>query len=269
MALPSMRLIPFLSLASFIWLTVSAARSADLVDLARDARPAVMRLQIQDGTGRDIGSGTGFFLRNEGYIVTNYHVIDDASKVVADMSDGREISILGVLAKDEANDIAILKTDFTPAPKEMLSLTAKGAPASRPGDRIFVIGAPIGLAGTLSEGIVSALRPSSDMDKFSKERSRSREDLLQITAAISPGSSGSPVINSSGEVIGVAVSYLGGGQNLNFAVPAAVVHKLLAEITAGTKPAAFKNKSPLRNVIISVVLFVVLAFVFRHYVRKI
>jgi serine protease Do len=264
-----MRLILFFALAGMALFTILPSQGADLVELARAARPAVMRLQVQDGIGRQLGTGTGFFLAKEGYIVTNHHVIDGADKVVADMSDGRKISILGLLAKDEANDIAILKTDFTPGAHEMLNLARKGAPPSRPGDRIFVIGAPIGLAGTLSEGIVSALRPSSDMDKFTGERTRSREDLLQISAAISPGSSGSPVINTSGEVIGVAVSYLGGGQNLNFAVPADVVHKLLAEITPDTKPAPFQNKSPLLNIIISVVFFVAVAFVFRHIWRKI
>lgn len=264
-----MRLTLLFTIATLVMLAASPSQGADLVDLAREARPAVMRLRIQDGVGRELGTGTGFFIAKEGYIVTNHHVIDDADKVVADMSDGRNISILGLLAQDETNDIAILKTDFSPSPKEMLTLVAKGSPANQPGDRIFVIGAPIGLAGTLSEGIVSAMRPSSDMDKIYGEGSRSREDLLQITAAISPGSSGSPVINSNGEVIGVAASYLGGGQNLNFAVPSAVVHKLLAGITPETKPIPFRNKSPLVNIIVSAVFFVVLAFVFRYVWRRI
>jgi S1-C subfamily serine protease len=230
-----------------------------------------MRLQIQDGAGRELGTGTGFFLGRNGYIITNHHVIDEAEKVVADMSDGRKVSILGVLAEDKANDIAILKTDFTPSLDETLALVSKGAPASRPGDRIFVIGAPIGLAGTLSEGIVSALRPSRDIDKLTGEKSTSREDLLQITAAISPGSSGSPVINTSGEVVGVAASYFGGGQSLNFAVPASVVHKLLVGITANTKPTPFKstNKTAVRNIIISAVFFVAVAFAFRYVWQRI
>lgn len=260
--------LPLTFLIVSLLLSAANSQAGDLVELARAARPAVMRLQIQDGGGRELGTGTGFFIAKEGYIVTNHHVIDEAAKVVAEMSDGRKIPILGVLAQDKTNDIAILKSDFVPGPGEMLTLVNKEASATRPGERIFVIGAPVGLSGTLSEGIVSALRSSRDMDKFTPEKTKSREDLLQITAAISPGSSGSPVINSAGEVIGVAASYLGGGQNLNFAVPIAVVHKLLAGIAPDAKPLPFPDKSPHLNIIVSVLFFAVLFFGFRYGMRR-
>jgi S1-C subfamily serine protease len=259
--------LPLAALALFGALT-QPLQSADLVDLARTARPAVVRLKVQDSIGRDLGTGTGFFTGKDGNIVTNFHVVEDADRVVADTSDGRRIPILGLLAKDEKNDIAILKTGFVPGPGSTLALANPEAPAVQPGDRIFVIGAPIGLSGTLSEGIVSALRPSQDMSEFSPGKATDRADLLQITAAISPGSSGSPVINTNGAVVGVAASYLGGGQNLNFAVPAAVVHKLLAGITADTIPTPFQNKKPLVNIIISVLFFAALFVGFRYMMRR-
>lgn len=192
------------------------ATATELVELARSSKPSVVRLLIRDDRGREVGTGTGFFIHASGRLVTNFHVVEHAKEVEAEMTDGRKIPILGFLAEDQANDIAILKADFRPAPSEILALAEAAKDGVESGERVFLVGAPRGLVGTLSEGIVSAIRRTEDLDKFDPDQHKGRDPLLQITAAISPGSSGSPVINTQGQAVGVAVSFLGGGQSLNF-----------------------------------------------------
>lgn len=150
----------------------------------------------------DRGIGSGFYI-SRNLIATNYHVIEGASQVGIFLKDGEEvIPVEGYVAINKSVDLVILKTNI---PGEPIPL-AKTPLAI--GDRIFAIGSPKGLNATISEGIISAKR--SGMNNY----------FIQITAAISPGSSGGPVINQRGEVIGVSVMQVNEGQNLNFAIPA-------------------------------------------------
>ncbi|MHA3770143.1 S1C family serine protease [Verrucomicrobiota bacterium sgz303538] len=228
---------------------------AEFIDLARSAKPAVVRLSIRDASGQEIGSGTGFFVHASGRVVTNFHVVEHAEDVEALMTDGRKIPIGGLLEKDETNDIAILQANLKPLPNEILPLADADKTKIEAGERIFVVGAPQGLAGTLSEGIVSAVRRAEDLDQFDSRKRKGREPLLQITAPISPGSSGSPIINTQGQTIGVAVSHLAGGQSLNFAVPVSVVHRLLAKIPEGATPRPFRGLATGWKLLISAVFF--------------
>ena len=177
-----------------------------------------------------IGSGSGFFVSDDGLLVTNYHVIEKASRAVAKTNAGDELSIEGAACVDQKNDLAVLAAVIFPGKVPFLRL-GKSAQVDV-GERVAVIGNPLGLGGSLSEGIVSAKRDSRSMvaPQASPDAGASGaggHQWLQITAAISPGSSGSPVLDTSGNVIGVASMKVLGGESLNFAVPAEVVAAMM------------------------------------------
>jgi S1-C subfamily serine protease len=241
-----------------VTLAAAAATAQDLRELSRTARESVMLLKVFDSGGQEVGAGTGFAV-DGGLVVTNLHVIERAARVEAVLADNAAFSVVGVIASDPENDVAILRLDDTSLPPLPLAtdLTVE------PGERVVVLGNPMGLSGTLSEGIVSAVR---DSGVDGQGRIGEGPPLLQITAAISPGSSGSPVMTLDGKVIGVAVSYYMGGQNLNFAVPIAAVADLLAKSNPRKLQRALAQSRPkgtvvyIRNLAISLVVFVAIFF---------
>jgi len=206
----------FLSFASATLVSIRAeTESIDLKALAKKARPAVMLLVVSDANGKEIATGTGFLVSSDGKLITNHHVIEGATSAVAKSENGGLFPIDGVLADDPTNDLVLLKLKG----RDLPFLTLDNSGTVEVGTRIAIIGSPLGLEGTLSEGIVSALR-----------KLKGDVNVLQITAAISPGSSGSPVINANGYVVGIASSLLGGGQALNFAVPVVCANRLSANV---------------------------------------
>ncbi len=198
-------LLAFLAVLSTTSVNVFAeTETIDLKALAKKARPSVMLLVVSDAAGKEIATGTGFLVSSDGKLITNHHVIEGASSAVAKAESGGLFPVEGVLADDPKNDLVLLKLKG----KDLPFLTLGSSDKIEVGTRIAVIGSPLGLEGTVSEGIVSAVRGlTNDMR------------ILQITAAVSPGSSGSPVLNGSGAVVGVATALLRDGQSLNFAVP--------------------------------------------------
>jgi len=151
------------------------------------------------------GFGSGFFVNYRGDVVTNHHVLRDANSAKIRTSSGTEYEIRSVLAEDVANDLVMVSVKINPGEARPLSVSS--APPSI-GERVIVVGSPAGLEQTVTDGIVSALgRTFMGTGKFT-----------QITAPISPGSSGSPVVNMKGEVIGVASgTYVANhAQNINF-----------------------------------------------------
>ncbi len=240
--------------------------SYEIKDIARNVSPSVVLLQIMDMRGKTVSTGTGFFISKEGLIVTNYHVIEDAVTVNAITNSKIKIKIAGKLTVDKYRDLAIIKVkqQHLPLYFEPLRLY-KGQPIE-PGERVIVVGGPLGLAGTLSEGIVSAIRNTSEIK--SKKKRKDSFDILQITAPISPGSSGSPVMNQNGEVIGVVVSQFIVGQNLNFAIPVNEVHSLLdsADINKAVEPFSLKRKYIIITVsVVCAIVFISLIF---FYIKK-
>jgi len=209
----------------------------DLKALAKKARPAVMLLVVSDAAGKEIANGTGFLVSSDGKLITNFHVIEKAASAVAKSENGGLFPIEGVLASDPKNDLVLLKLKA----KDLPFLTLGNSDKIEVGTRIAVIGSPLGLEGTLSEGIVSAVRESSDQACW-----------IQITAAISPGSSGSPVLNAVGQVIGVATLVVRGGQSLNFAVTVEATRKLLTSNLAlrAIRPYARSGKTD-KDVVLS------------------
>jgi S1-C subfamily serine protease len=170
-------------------------------DIAPRLLASTVMIMIEDTRG-DSGNGSGFFVNDKGDILTNYHVIEGASDITIVTQDENSYQAK-VRAYDAARDIALIASNVPPAECVPLRIS-DNIPA--PGTEILVAGAPIGLSQTLSNGIVSAVRETGD------------STVIQITAPISPGSSGGPVVNMYGEVIGISTAYLRGGQNLNFAL---------------------------------------------------
>ena len=168
---------------------------------------------------RDEGTqGTGFFIRPQ-VLLTNAHVVRDSHDLVAESIDGNSITIESVLLNDPQRDLAILRARASGPPL----LLAPDLPEA--GERVFVVGSPQGLAQTVTDGIVSAVRESPTEGR-----------LLQISAPISEGSSGSPVINGSGVVVGVATFRIVGGESLNFAVPAQYAAEMLRQVADRAGP---------------------------------
>ena len=188
---------------SFVSNTYSQVSVLSTRVIAQNAFKSTLLVSMEDNNGQPLSLGSGFVIDNE-VIVTNYHVIEKSNSGFVRLIDNqRRYRITGIIEISEKYDIAILKVEGLLAPKLKLG----SIQTVEIGDNVFAVGNPRGLEGTFSQGIVSGIR------SFGSDR------LLQITAPISPGSSGGPVLNGNGDVIGVAVASLRDGQNLNFAIP--------------------------------------------------
>lgn len=189
-----------------------APGSAQAPNEVREASAHVVTLRGYDGDGGLTAQGSGFFFGRPGRIATNFHVIRGAETVrVIDAGGDTLATMTSARAVDERLDLAIL-----PAPEGRAGGLVIETFIPIIGDRVWTYGSPKGLTGTMSDGIVSAVRE------------RGGRTVLQISAPISAGSSGGPVLNAAGRVIGVTVSSVRGGQNLNFAVPARELARLAA-----------------------------------------
>lgn len=171
------------------------------------AGTVVIHSILSDGDG---AQGSGFAI-NSRQVVTNHHVIDNGGRIVLTDANGNELNGR-VSQMNEEHDLAIIEGDFSAIPSLVLSKTEPAV-----GEVIWVAGAPKGFQGTLSTGIISAHR----------DRSYLGFESYQVTAPISPGSSGGPVMNSEGEIVGVSVASVTDGQSLNFAIPVHLIEELL------------------------------------------
>ena len=186
--------------------------SQDLLpELVRRIKPSAVAIETFDSRGEKLTRGSGFFIETD-RIVTNRHVIEGAYRAEVHSSTGAVYPVRGVLAVDAEGDIALLKIDVPANQIRPLSLD-KTSPQE--GESVVVIGNPLGLEGSVTNGIVSAVR---DIPTFGR--------IIQITAPISSGSSGSPVVNMQGQVIGIATLQITGGQSVNFAIPSERISQL-------------------------------------------
>ena len=192
------------------FLIVSISFAQDGVTVAKNTFPFTVSIVMQDQFKKPLSLGSGFII-GPGKVVTNVHVIEGAhyGDVIEDKS-GITHKIAGYTAIDKKNDLILLSIPTLNSNGLMLSDSIPEV-----GQKIFAIGNPKGLSGTISEGIISGIRILEN------------NNLYQITAPISPGSSGGPVLNTKGNVIGVSVASLTSGQNLNFAIPAKYVKNLI------------------------------------------
>ncbi len=176
-----------------------------LPELVRLVKPSAVAIETFDSKGNSVARGSGFFIASD-RVITNRHVIENSSRVIIHLMDGKKYPVRGVLAVDGEGDLALLQVDV---PKQLAVPLQVVRTVPQEGESIVVIGNPFGLEGSVTNGIVSAVREISGYGK-----------IIQITAPISPGSSGSPVVNMYGQVIGIATLQAAEGQSLNFAVPA-------------------------------------------------
>jgi Flp pilus assembly protein TadD len=180
--------------------------------MIRRVEPSIVVLLTYNREGKFVGQGSGFFVNREGDVITNYHVLKGAGRAEVRMSDGSVYPVNKIVAEDEQGDLIRVSTNI---PQILVRPLPIRSSFPEVGEHIIVMGTPLGLEKTVSDGIVSAVR---DIPEFGK--------VIQVTAPISQGSSGSPVVSMNGEVIGVVSFFLMPGQNLNFAIPGDRIAKL-------------------------------------------
>lgn len=199
-----LRLFP---MALVLLLTASVRAQEGLPTLVKRVKPTVVAIATYDSSGEALMTGSGFFLR-PGQVVTNLHVVRGAVRAEIKTLDGKGkvFPVNGTLSVDEEGDLALLSVDM-PLERARTSELATELPDE--GEPIFVIGNPLKLEGSVSDGIVSAVREVPNSYR-----------IIQITAPISHGNSGSPVFNLRGQVLGVVTVKVTNGQNINLAIEA-------------------------------------------------
>ena len=166
--------------------------------------------------------GSGFLIRADGYVVTNNHVVDEATEVTVKLSDGREFPAT-VVGRDDKTDLALLKIKATGLPV----LPLGDSDRLQVGEPVMAIGNPFGLEGTVTTGIVSAKGRVIGEGPY--------DDFIQTDASINPGNSGGPLVNTQGQVVGIntaIVSQSGGSVGIGFAIPVSVAKTILPQLEA-------------------------------------
>ena len=168
--------------------------------------------------------GSGVIIDEEGYVLTNFHVVGRARRVWVKLSDGREFEA-DKIAVSSATDVALIKMRAKPGEK-FTAIRFAGDDDLLLGETVLALGNPFGLGGSVSKGILSSKtrRPSTEGEPLEVP------DWLQTDAAINPGNSGGPLINLKAELIGINVAVLNQGQGIGFAIPVKRVTEILAEI---------------------------------------
>ena len=203
--------------------TVGIERSYEysLVDIFEKSEESVVQVNVLRG-GSDGGMGSGFVYSEEGYIITNQHVVKDAKKVTVTFLDG-EAYIGDVIGTDPDLDIAVVKV--SPSNTYLQPITIGDSSKLKVGEKIAAIGNPFGLSGSMTSGIVSQIGRL-----LPQESGYSIPDVIQTDAAINPGNSGGPLINMKGEVVGINTaiqSITGEFSGIGFAVPSNTVKKIV------------------------------------------
>jgi hypothetical protein len=161
--------------------------------------------------GEKAGQGSGYVFSGDGTIITNYHVVRGAKSLSVKVPGREPYRIDSILGYEIDHDVAAVQVSGASLP----ALSTEAIEEPKVGDRVVAIGAPLGLESTVSEGIVSAIRDAGTMH------------IIQTTASISPGSSGGPLLNEFGKVIGLTTSTVLNGQSINFVVSSRHVSELL------------------------------------------
>jgi len=194
------------------------------------ASPAVVEIIVKTqttgfGAFSTEGQGSGFIVDKEGHILTNNHVVEDATDVQVVFANGNteQATILGTDSKD---DLALIKVDAA-AVADVVPLTLADSTNVQPGQLAIAIGSPYGLTNSITTGIISGLNRSVEGSALT--------GMIQTDATIQPGNSGGPLLNSNGEVIGINTAIEGEGTGIGFAVPSSVAKAVLDELIAGEK----------------------------------
>jgi len=192
------------------------ATARDVQDLVKQIGEAVVQVRTPEGLG------SGFFINADGYLITNFHVIEGETEISVEVyhqTDGQlardTYKQVRIVAINKFHDLALLHIEDKNAPK-FKSITLGSADALTVGDSVFAIGSPLGLERTVTQGIIST-----------KTRELEGELYLQTTAQINPGNSGGPLFNMAGEVVGVTNMKITFGEGLGFAIPVELVKNFL------------------------------------------
>lgn len=207
--------------ANLVQTTNSIERAPDsIAGLAARVIPAVVSIAVKGFSGS--GTGSGFFLDSDGFILTNNHVVEGAARsgtITVELSDGKKYRAK-LIGRDSSYDLAVLKIDVVGAP----TLQLGNSEQVQVGDAVIAIGSPLGLSGTVTSGIISSKNRAVTTGNGNGESSFI--NALQTDAAINPGNSGGPLVDATGAVIGVnsAIATLGfssqaGSIGLGFAIP--------------------------------------------------
>jgi S1-C subfamily serine protease len=195
-------------LLSLIGLGPVVAQEMRPEEIYQQLLPSVVTLQVENQAGERY-VGTGFLALSNTVAVTAWHVVADARKVTARFADNEFVEVLGVVDKDEKNDLALIRLAGSGRPQ--VTLNTSNAPV---GSRAYVIGAPKGYEFSLADGLISQMRKVDGINQY------------QVSCPISGGNSGGPLVNGCGEVIGVISWSKTDAQNVNFATPSACLASL-------------------------------------------
>jgi hypothetical protein len=217
---------------TMVLLTSIALIAQTATEIARNSISSTVSIVALDNNLQPLGYGSGFII-DDNLIATNVHVIENASSVYVVINGiQKNLNVEGYVAIDKANDLIILQVSNLQGNK--LSFGTASLPDI--GEKIYAVGNPKGLNGTFSEGIISGIRDING------------NKALQITAPISPGSSGGPVLNTIGQVIGIAFASYTNGQNLNFAIPITYLINLKSKISFLQPISMVKKKIELNKI---------------------
>ena len=195
-------------LLSLIGLGPVVAQEMRPEEIYRQLLPSVITLQVEDQAGARY-VGTGFLALSNTVAVTAWHVVAEARKVTARFADNEFVDVLGVVDRDEKNDLALIRLAGSDRPQVTLNIAK--APV---GSRAYVIGAPKGYEFSVADGLISQIRKVAGVNQY------------QVSCPISGGNSGGPLVNGCGEVIGVTSWSKTDAQNVNFATPSACLTAL-------------------------------------------
>lgn len=213
---------PATTAAAAVAVPVPAAQRFDAARLSA----SVLTLHCFNRAGEEIALASGFIIRADGLAVTNFHVVEDVASMKGTTGTGVPVRVTRIVHLDPVNDLATLQIESDTPGVTFTPLRPADARTVTPGLRVYTISAPEGLSNTVSDGLLSAVRAVEGVQ------------LLQISAPISHGSSGGPVFNEQGEVVGVIRMQLTAGQQLNFAIPIDTVVRLMNE------PAEMRAEGP-------------------------
>jgi S1-C subfamily serine protease len=198
------------------------AYSRVIVTVAETLGPAVVNLRgvAGDGGRRAAGSGSGFLFTPDGFLLTNHHVVRGASRVRVRLSDGREVSGR-VIGADPWTDVAVVSADASGLPHAQLGESAR----LRVGQLVVAIGSPFGFESTVTAGVVSALGRT-----LRSITGHLVDNVIQTDAALNPGNSGGPLLDSSGRVIGINTAIIQSAQGICFAIPINMAKRIVPQL---------------------------------------